>query len=79
MLLGTNFRIVSEPLPNGWGFTFVSTRCPTWVITLLLEPLDDAGEKYVVNKSLHKKLITYLDKLDLIRYITYRNKEINYD
>ena len=61
------------------GFFNVLTRYSTWVITLLLEPLDDAGEKYVVNKSLHKKLIKGLDKLDLIRYITYRNKEINYD
>ena len=29
----------------------------------------EAGEKYVVNKSLHKKLIKRLDNLDLIMYI----------
>ena len=67
------------PIRKGGGSSFSPLKRSTWVITLLLEPLDDAGEKYVVNKSLHKKLITYLDKLDLIRYITYRNKEINYD
>ena len=31
---------------------------------------------WVVNKSLHKKLITYLDKLDLIRYIIDTNNEV---